>query len=78
MAKIAGEAMLDHAIGPNVIRRLLDGSHLFFDKHADRGWKSFDDIRGLARERVVTHAQIRRPDSADYRGGYEHEGYAEG
>ena len=37
----------------------------------------FDDIRGLARDRVVSHAQIRRPESADYRGGYEQEGYAE-
>ena len=66
--QVCTAAMLDHAVGPNVIKRLLDGSCAFFDKHADRGWKTFDDIRGLARDRVVSHAQIRRPESADYRG----------
>ncbi len=40
-------------------------------RHADRGWHGFDDIRGLRRDRVVSHSQIRRPESADYRGGYE-------
>jgi len=75
--QVCTAAMLDHAVGPNVIARLLEGSRAFFDKHADRGWHGFDDIRGLARNRVVSHAQIRRPESADYRGGYEQEGYAE-
>jgi hypothetical protein len=28
------------------------------------------------RGRVVAHCQIRRPEGADYRGGYEAEGYA--
>jgi len=75
--QVCTAAMLDHAVGPNVIKGLLEGSSAFFEKHADRGWKTFDDIRGLARDRVVSHAQIRRPESADYRGGYEQEGYAE-
>ena len=75
--QVCTAAMLDHAVGPNVIERLLEGSRAFFDKHADRGWHGFDDIRGLARNRVVSHAQIRRPESADYRGGYDQEGYAE-
>jgi dihydroorotate dehydrogenase len=75
--QVCTAAMLDRAVGPNIIGGLLDGSRAFFEKHADRGWKTFDDIRGLARDRVVSHAQIRRPESADYRGGYEQEGYAE-
>ena len=75
--QVCTAAMLDRAVGPNIIGGLLDGSRAFFEKHADRGWKTFDDIRGLARDRVVSHAQIRRPESADYRGGYEQEGYSE-
>jgi dihydroorotate dehydrogenase len=75
--QVCTAAMLDRAVGPNVITRLLDGSRAFFEKHADQGWRTFDDVRGLARNRVVSHAQIRRPESADYRGGYEQEGYAE-
>jgi dihydropyrimidine dehydrogenase (NAD+) subunit PreA len=75
--QVCTAAMLDHAVGPNIIRRLLGGAREFFEKHGDRGWHTFDDVRGLARDRVVAHSQIRRPESADYRGGYEHEGYAE-
>ena len=46
--------------------------------HAHRGWKSLADFRGLRRDRVVSHSQIKRPDQADYHGGYdeENEGYA--
>ena len=70
--QVCTAAMLDHAVGPNVIARLLEGSRAFFDKHADRGWHGFDDIRGLARNRVVSHAQIRRPDDRQtIAGGYE-------
>ena len=43
------------------------------EKH---GWSSLDDFRGRARDRVVTHSQIRRPDAKAYHGGYEAEGYA--
>ena len=36
-----------------------------------------DDFRGLRRERIVSHSQIRRPEDSDYQGGYEaQEGYA--
>jgi hypothetical protein len=70
--------MLDRAVGPNVIRKLLDGYRVFLEQHAGRGWRSLEDFRGLMREKVVAHAKIRRPDSRDYRGGYEpQEGYAE-
>jgi dihydroorotate dehydrogenase len=75
--QVCTAAMLDHAVGPNIIQRLIAGSQAFFEKHAERGWHGFDQIRGLARERVVAHSQIRRPDAAEYRGGYEQEGYAQ-
>jgi dihydropyrimidine dehydrogenase (NAD+) subunit PreA len=70
-------AMLDHAIGPNVIAGLTRGLGDFLDRHADRGWSSVDDIRGLRRDRVVTHSQIARPDSKEDFGGRDAEGYAE-
>ncbi len=76
--QVATAAMLDHAIGPNVIRNLTTGLAEFLDRNADRGWRSVDDIRGLRRDRIVAHSQIARPDAAAYRGGYEEEaeGYA--
>ena len=37
------------------------------------GWTSLDDFRGLRRDRVVVHSQIRRPDAEAYHGGYEAE-----
>lgn len=76
--QVATAAMLDHAIGPNVIRALTDGMAAFLERNAERGWTSLDDFRGLLRERIVPHSQIARPDASDYRGGYEEEpeGYA--
>ena len=76
--QVATAAMLDHAIGPNVIRDLTNGMTAFLEQHADDGWTSLEAFRGLRRGRVVAHAEIARPDSADYRGGYEEEaeGYA--
>jgi dihydropyrimidine dehydrogenase (NAD+) subunit PreA len=65
--------MLDHALGPNVIKGLLKGMSETMERH---GWKSVDDFRGLRRDRVVTHSKIRRPDAKAYHGGYEAEGYA--
>ena len=61
--------MLDHAIGPNVIRELTAGMTRFFERHADKGWDSLEKIRGLRRDRVVTHSQIKRPDTKEYFGG---------
>jgi dihydropyrimidine dehydrogenase (NAD+) subunit PreA len=76
-AQVCTAAMLDHAIGPNVIKGLLSGMQAFLEKHADRGWRSLDDIRGLRRDRIVAHHQIKRPDAKEYHGGREaHEGYA--
>ncbi len=76
-AQVCTAAMLDHAIGPNVIKGLLSGMQAFLEKHADRGFRSLDDFRGLRRDRIVAHHQIKRPDAKDYHGGREaHEGYA--
>jgi dihydropyrimidine dehydrogenase (NAD+) subunit PreA len=76
--QICTAAMLDKAVGPNVIKRLVSGMREFLDKNAQRGFHTLEDFRGLLRNRVVPHSQIRRPDDSDYQGGYEHqEGYAE-
>jgi dihydroorotate dehydrogenase len=76
--QVCTAAMLDHAIGPNVIRSLKQDMAAFLERHADRGWRSLEDFRGLRRDRVVGHSEIRRPDSKEYYGGHETaEGYAE-
>jgi dihydropyrimidine dehydrogenase (NAD+) subunit PreA len=75
--QVCTAAMLDHAIGPNVIRKLNDGLAAFLEAHAERGWRSVEDFRGLRRDRVVQHSKIRRPDGKEYFGGQEApEGYA--
>jgi dihydropyrimidine dehydrogenase (NAD+) subunit PreA len=74
--QVCTAAMLDHAIGPNVIRTLKDGMAAFLEKNAHRGWKSLEDFRGLRRDRVVPQSQIRRPNPGEYHGGREAEGYA--
>ncbi len=72
--QVCTAAMLDHAIGPGVIKSLTEGMAEFMDK---RGYKSLDDFRGIRRDRIVSHSQIKRPDTVDYHGGYEeNEGYA--
>ncbi|MEO8218330.1 MAG: tRNA-dihydrouridine synthase [Acidobacteriota bacterium] len=75
--QVCTAAMLDHAIGPAVIRELRQGMSEFIERNAERGWTSLGDFRGLRRERIVPQSQIKRPDQSDYRGGYESEGYAE-
>ncbi|MBI4866720.1 MAG: NAD-dependent dihydropyrimidine dehydrogenase subunit PreA [Candidatus Wallbacteria bacterium] len=75
--QVCTAAMLDQAIGPNVIKTLIRGMTEFLEKNAHRGWKSLEDFRGLKRGAIVPHSQIKRPDTADYHGGYDAEGYAE-
>jgi dihydroorotate dehydrogenase len=75
--QVCTAAMLDHAVGPNIIRALNDGLARFLETHADRGWTHVEDFVGVRRDRVVSQSQIRRPDVKDYRGGYDAEGYAE-
>ena len=75
--QVCTAAMLDQAVGPHVIARLLAGYREFLDRHADRGWTQLEHFRGLLRHRVVEQSRIRRPDHADYHGGYvAQEGYA--
>ena len=75
--QVCTAAMLDHAVGPNVIRELKQGMTEFLERNEEsRGWKRLDDFRGLRRDRVVPQSQIKRPDQADYHGGHEAEGYA--
>ncbi|MEQ1573529.1 MAG: NAD-dependent dihydropyrimidine dehydrogenase subunit PreA [Vicinamibacterales bacterium] len=71
--QVCTAAMLDHAIGPNVIKGLIEGMRSAMERH---GWSSLEDFRGLRRDHVVTHSKIRRPDAKAYHGGYEAEGYA--
>jgi dihydropyrimidine dehydrogenase (NAD+) subunit PreA len=71
--QVCTAAMLDHAVGPNVIRALKQGMEEFLEKNASRGWKTLEDFRGLRRDRVVPHSQIKRPEEAHYRGGYDSE-----
>jgi dihydropyrimidine dehydrogenase (NAD+) subunit PreA len=71
--QVCTAAMLDHAIGPNVLSRLLAGMRETMERY---GWTRLDDFIGLRRSRVVAHSQIRRPDGDVYRGGYDAEGYA--
>jgi dihydroorotate dehydrogenase len=72
--QVCTAAMLDHAVGPNVIKTLMTGMREFMEK---RGYASLEDFRGIRRDRVVSHSHIRRPEDSDYQGGYEpQEGYA--
>ena len=73
--QVCTAAMLDSAIGPNVIKALLAGMGEFMDRH---GFASLDAFRGIRRDRIVSHSQIKRPEQLEYHGGYqeEHEGYA--
>jgi dihydroorotate dehydrogenase len=76
--QVCTAAMLDRAIGPSVIRRLNEGLVEFLEAHAEDGWTSVEDFRGIRRDRIVAQSQIRRPDDADYRGGHgAMEGYAD-
>lgn len=74
--QVCTSAMLDSAIGPNVIRNLVQGLSDFIERNADKGWTSIEDFRGIRRDRIVPQSEIRRPSSADYHGGHEMEGYA--
>jgi dihydroorotate dehydrogenase len=75
--QICTAAMLDHAVGPNVIRELNAGLARFIEKHAADGWTRVEDLVGIRRDRVVAQSRIRRPDEKAYHGGHESaEGYA--
>jgi dihydropyrimidine dehydrogenase (NAD+) subunit PreA len=69
--QVCTAAMLDQAVGPNVIKRLLSGITAAM---AANGWKSLDDFMGLRRDQVVVHSRIRRQDPDAYHGGYSADG----
>jgi dihydropyrimidine dehydrogenase (NAD+) subunit PreA len=76
--QVCTAAMLDQAIGPNVIRSLVSGLTGFLERNTERGFRSVEDFRGSRRDRIVAQSQIRRPADTDYHGGEEPmEGYAE-
>src|SRR6187549_1707643 len=45
--QVCTAAMLDHAVGPNVIKRLVQGMGEVLEKNAGRGWRRLEDFRGL-------------------------------
>ncbi len=67
--QVCTAAMLDRAVGPHVIQALLHDMDAFLERHADRGWKSLEDFRGLSRGRIVAQSEIARPGASDYHGG---------
>jgi dihydroorotate dehydrogenase len=69
--QVCTAAMLDHAIGPNVVAALIKGFDDFLAAHADKGWTSLESFRGLRRDRVVGHSKIRRPETKEYHGGHD-------
>jgi dihydroorotate dehydrogenase len=76
--QVCTAAMLDHAVGPSVIARLVREMREFLAANAGRGFHGLEDFRGRLRDRVVVHSRIRRPDDSAYQGGHEpQEGYAE-
>jgi dihydroorotate dehydrogenase len=68
--QVCTAAMLDQAVGPSVIARLTAGMKEFLERNAQRGWSRLEDFRGLTRDRVVAHSQIRRPEDHEYAGGH--------
>ena len=76
--QVCTAAMLDRAIGPNVIRGLKQDMEEFLEKNAHRGWKRVEDFCGIRRDRIVQQSQIARSDASGYHGGHETaEGYAD-
>src|ERR671925_509490 len=55
--QVCTAAMLDQAVGPNVIRRLNAGLDAFLEKNAADGWTSVEDFRGIRRDRLVLQSQ---------------------
>src|SRR5207237_5245584 len=59
-AQVCTAAMLDQAVGPNVIRKLLAGLDRLLEEHAGE-LKMVEDFRGIRRDRIVLQSEIRRP-----------------
>ncbi len=74
--QVATAAMLDKAIGPNVVHGLIEGMEAFLEQNADRGWTHLEDFRGLRRNAVVAQSQIARPETVEADPDDPAEGYA--
>ena len=76
--QVCTAAMLDHAIGPNVIKRLNAGLDAFLEKHADKtAGTRLEDFRGSRTRSCGSAIADPTAEHADYQGGYEPvEGYA--
>src|SRR4029453_13516574 len=53
--QVCTAAMLDHAIGPNVIKSLVTGMQQTMER---QGWRTLEDFRGMRRDRIVPHSRI--------------------
>lgn len=69
--QICTAAMLDHKVGPHVIKELKQGLSDFLARNADKGWNRIDDFKDYARKAIVPQSQIKRPNSKAYNGGYD-------
>ena len=76
--QVCTAAMLDQAVGPNVIKRLLAGLDAFLERNAARRVDQRGGFPGdPSGPRSWRSREIRRPDGDDYHSGYEAvEGYA--
>ena len=64
-----------HGVPPMLGRTFVDGE----DRRAElKDQDEEEEPRGVRRDRIVAHSQIKRPDAREYHGGYEEEqeGYA--
>jgi len=61
--------MLDHAIGPTVVKTLNQGLTGFLEKNADKGFRRLDDFIGIRRDRVARAVEDPSADEKDTAGG---------
>ena len=61
------DASLEGIAGVKLIQELKDDLSDYLDR---KGFSSIEAFRGIARDRIVEHAQVRRK-SDDYNGGYK-------
>ena len=75
--QVCTAAMLDHAVGPERHQAAAGRRVRVLREERRPRLPRLRRHPRPASNRVVAHSQIRRPDEADYQGGYEAEGYAE-
>ena len=76
--QVCTAAMLDHAVGPERHQAAARGHDARSSRRTrTAAGSAVDDFRGLRRDRVVSHSQIRRPETRTTRAATKPEGYAE-